>query len=160
VTSSIGWIGYSVDADMVLRFCFCDHFFMFKCNKIVLILELCFFNKKLFCSNSNHSSTAKSHIEKIVGFFTKIDPVLGTKAANANPSDNVSTDSTSKKSTSDKKRKNDRKDVSSSSPNKKKAIGNNGSMTLSEREKRAMELLSSYLEECGGTLQQELWPNG
>ena len=107
----------------------------------------------LFYSKSRHASTAKNHIEKIVGFFTKIDPVLGKKAADAKPSDNAS-NGVSKKSTSGgKKRKSDGKDLSESS-SKKKATGSNGSLTLSQRETRAMELLSSFLEECGGESQQ------
>jgi len=114
-------------------------------------------NVAFSCSKSKHASTAKNHIEKIAGFFTKIDPVLGKKAANADPSDNAS-DTTSKKSSSSggKKRKNDGKDTSASSPNKKKATASNGSMTISQREKRAMELLSAYLEECGGTMKLAL----
>lgn len=128
---------------------------MFQCNYIwshnfIYVLP----NDTLSCSKSKHASTAKNHIEKIAGFFTKIDPVLGKKAANADPSDNAS-DTTSKKSSSSggKKRKNDGKDTSVSSPTKKKATASNGSMTISQREKRAMELLSAYLEECGGTMQ-------
>ena len=108
-----------------------------------------------FYSKSKHASTAKNHIEKIVGFFSKIDPVLGKKAANAKPSENASNGASKKSTSGGKKRKNDGKDSSLSSP-KKKAAGSNGTLTLSQREKRAMELLSSYLEECGGEFEQVL----
>lgn len=107
-----------------------------------------------FYSKSKHASTAKNHIEKIVGFFSKIDPVLGKKAANAKPSENASNGASKKTTSGGKKRKNDGKDSSLSSP-KKKAAGSNGTLTLSQREKRAMELLSSYLEECGGEFRAE-----
>eukprot|EP00986_Skeletonema_menzelii_P016251 scaffold14081_cov138-Skeletonema_menzelii.AAC.3 len=76
------------------------------------------------------------------------NPVLGKKAANAKPSENASNSAPKKNASGGKKRKNDGKDSSDSSP-KKKATGSNGSLSLSQREKRAMELLSSFLEECG-----------
>lgn len=127
-----------------------------KCNTIIslfFIVQLC--TIPLLYSKSKHASTAKNHIEKVVGFFSKIDPVLGKKAANAKPSENASNSAPKKNASGGKKRKNDGKDSSDSSP-KKKATGSNGSLSLSQREKRAMELLSSFLEECGGELEHVL----
>ena len=99
-----------------------------------------------------HKSTAKSHLDEVVGFFTKIDPILGNLALKSKPGD-ASSDNTSKKSSSStaKKRKNSAKESPDASLKKKANVaGDNGSMTLSQREKRAMELLASYLEGRGG----------
>ena len=126
-----------------------------KATSNLIIFSVDSFQYPLLCSKSKHASTAKNHIEKVVGFFSKIDPVLGKKAANAKPSEKASNGASKKNASGGKKRKNDGKDSSDSSP-KKKATGNNGSLSLSQREKRAMELLSSYLEECGGELEQVL----
>mmetsp|Transcript_18479 Transcript_18479/g.39984 ORF Transcript_18479/g.39984 Transcript_18479/m.39984 type:complete len:1415 (+) Transcript_18479:122-4366(+) len=99
-----------------------------------------------------HTSTAKNHLDQVVGYFTKIDPVLGNLAIKSKPKPgDTSSDGTSKKnSSSSTKRKNNVKESPDSSPKKKVNVGNNGSLTLSQREKRAMELLASYLEESGG----------
>lgn len=122
-------------------------------NLIIFFVQLS--TIPLLCSKSKHASTAKNHIEKVVGFFSKIDPVLGKKAANAKPSENASNGASKKNASGGKKRKNDGKESSDSSP-KKKASGSNGSLSLTQREKRAMELLSSYLKECGGELKHVL----
>ncbi|KAL7554837.1 hypothetical protein ACHAWF_018379 [Thalassiosira exigua] len=65
------------------------------------------------------------------------------------PADTSSDGNTSKKSSTSKKRKNHVKELDEASPKKKAHVGENG-MTLSQREKRAMELLGSYLVERGG----------
>ena len=67
------------------------------------------------------------------------------------PSVDTSSDSTSRKNSSaSKKRKNNGQESPDTSPRKKAYVENNGSLTLSQREKRAMELLAAYLEERGG----------
>ena len=68
------------------------------------------------------------------------------------PEDTASDGKSKKKSSSDKKRKTNGKDSPDASPKKKANVEVNGSMTLSQREKRAMTLLASYLEERGGML--------
>jgi len=98
-----------------------------------------------------HTSIAKIHLDEVVGFFTKIDPALGNLAVKSMPSGDTSSDSTSRKnSSSAKKRKNNGRESPDTSPRKKANVDNNGSLTLSQREKRAMELLAAYLEERGG----------
>ena len=107
-------------------------------------------HRRLLRRKGKHASTAKSHLGEVVGFFTKIDPILGGMAAKSMPGD-TSSDSTSKKTSSTaKKRKNNAKESPDAPSKKKSNAGNNGSMTLSQREKRALELLASYLEERGG----------
>lgn len=140
--------GHKVDM-CTLLFYFCVKMNVKMHNKNLITFYVVTLKYLHFYSKSKHASTAKNHIEKIVGFFSKIDPVLGKKASNAKPSENASNGASKKNTAGGKKRKNDGKDSSNSSP-KKKAAGSNGSLTLSQREKRAMELLSSYLEECGG----------
>jgi len=105
-----------------------------------------------------HTSIAKTHRDKIVQFFTKIDPVLGELVVKSLPGDTSSDNNSKKNSSVAKKRKNNGKDSSDASPRKKANVGSNGSMTLSQREKRAMELLASYLEERGGErVQSEIF---
>ena len=98
-----------------------------------------------------HASTAKTQLDEVVGYFTKIDPALGNMVIKSKPGD-TTPDGTSKKNSSSggKKRKNNVKESSDASPKKKANVGNNGTLTISQREKRAMELLASYLEERGG----------
>ena len=96
-----------------------------------------------------HASAAKSNLDEVVGFFTKIDPVLGDFVVKSKPGAAAS-DGTSKKSTTSKKRKNDVKESPDASPKKKANGGSNGTMTLSQREKRAIEVLVDYLAERGG----------
>ena len=98
-----------------------------------------------------HASTAKTQLDEVVGYFTKIDSALGNMVIKSKPGD-TTPDGTSKKNSSSggKKRKNNVKEPSDASPKKKANVGNNGTLTISQREKRAMELLASYLEERGG----------
>lgn len=102
-----------------------------------------------------HTATAKTHLDQVVGFFTKIDPILGNFAEKSKPGD-TSSDSNSKKnsSSSGKKRKNNGNGSPDAPSPKKKAnvVETTDGMTLSQREKRAMDLLASYLEERGGML--------
>lgn len=121
---------------------------------ILLLFTISFFRK------GKHKSVAKTHLDEIIGFFAKIDPSLGNLAGKSMPGsgDASTSDNNSKKSSSTgaaKKRKNHVKESPDASPKKKANVGNNGTtamvgMTLSQREKRAMELLASYLEERGG----------
>jgi len=106
-----------------------------------------------------HSSIAKNHLDEIVGFFSKIDPVLGNLVAESKPGPGDTTsDSASKKSSSSgKKRRNSGKE-SPDAPSPKKSASEvitNG-MTLSQREKRAMNMLADHIVKCGGTLQVSL----
>lgn len=106
-----------------------------------------------------HASTAKIHLGEVVKFFNKIDPILGTLASKSMPGDTPPPpDGASKKSSSStaKKRKNNGKESSDSSPKKKANMGNNGTLSISQRETRAMELLAKYLEDCGGTSSASL----
>jgi hypothetical protein len=96
-----------------------------------------------------HASIATNHLDEIVGYFAKIDPILGDLVVQSKPIDTA--DSTSRmNSSSANKRKINSDESTDASPKKKANVGTNGSMTLSQREKRAMELLASYLEERGG----------
>ena len=66
------------------------------------------------------------------------------------PGDTSSDSTSKKKSSTAKKRKNNAKESPDAPSKKKSNAGSNGSMTLSQREKRALDLLASYLEERGG----------
>ena len=88
-------------------------------------------------------------------YFANIDPILGDLVGQSKPVDTA--DRTSKTNPSSaNKRKNSSDEAPDASPKKKANGGTNGSMTLSQREKRSMELLASYLEERGGTFQMSL----
>lgn len=97
-----------------------------------------------------HASTAKIHVEKVAGFFSKVDPVLGDLVSSSKPSEDSSDSGAKNQSAHNKKRKNNEKDPPDASPMKKSNLSSTEGLTLSQREKRAMELLASYLEECGG----------
>mmetsp|Transcript_11453 Transcript_11453/g.21693 ORF Transcript_11453/g.21693 Transcript_11453/m.21693 type:complete len:1552 (+) Transcript_11453:135-4790(+) len=101
-----------------------------------------------------HTSIAKIHLDAVVGFFAKIDPSLGNVAVNSMPGDTSSDSTSTKNSFTAKKRKNNGNDSPDTTPKKKANVGNNGHLTLSQREKRAMELLAAYLEERGGERAQ------
>ena len=102
-----------------------------------------------------HVSIAKNHLDEVVGYFAKIDPSLGDFVVQSKPVDTA--DNASKmNSSSANKRKINSDESPDASPKKKSNGGTNGSMTLSQREKRAMELLASYLEERGGMFSVSL----
>ncbi len=83
-----------------------------------------------------------------MGYFAKIDPSLGDLVVQSKPVDTA--DISKMNSSLASKRKINSDESPYGSPKKKSNLGTNGSMTLSQREKRAMELLASYLEERGG----------
>jgi hypothetical protein len=99
-----------------------------------------------------HASIAKEHLEKVVGFFSKIDPILGDIVLKSKPSDNASSSNDANGSHVAKRKSSDVDESQGSSPKKKVNVGssNNGSMTLSQREKKGIETLAAYLEERGG----------
>ena len=104
-----------------------------------------------FQRKGKYTSIAKTHLDEVVRFFTKIDPALGNLADKSMPADNSSHSTSQKNNSIEKKRKNSNGNETQDTPPRKKShVGNTGSLTLSQREKRAMELLASYLEECGG----------
>lgn len=116
-------------------------------------------SKILVCSSyfsisrkGKHASTAKIHLDEVVGFLTKIDPSLGNLAVNSMPGDTSSDNASKRDSSATKKRKKNGKDTPDTPVKKKANVANNGHLTLSQREKRAMELLAAYLEERGGVL--------
>ncbi len=88
-----------------------------------------------------------------MGLFAKIDPILADLVLQSKPI-GTSADATSKmNSSTSNKRKSESNESLNGSPKKKANVESiNGSLTLSQREKRAMELLASYLEERGGML--------
>jgi len=110
-------------------------------------------HRNLNFSKGKHSSIAKTHLDLVVGHLTKIDSNLGNLASKSKPGD-ARTNGTSKKNSSEgnKKRKSKAKESSDSSPKKKAKPGNNSSLTLSQREERAMEVLATYIEDRGGML--------
>lgn len=101
-----------------------------------------------------HASAAKTHRDEVIGFFTKIDPHLGDIVVKSMPEDTSSDGNSTKNSSKARKRKNSANGSEDISPKKKAHVVENGSLTLSQREKRAMELLASYLEDCGGERAQ------
>ena len=107
--------------------------------------------RNLNFSKGKYSSIAKTHLDLVVGHLTKIDSNLGNLASKSKPGD---ARGTSKKNSSEgnKKRKSKAKESSDSSPKKKTKPGNNSSLTLSQREERAMEVLATYIEDRGGML--------
>lgn len=90
-----------------------------------------------------------------MGLFAKIDPILADVVLQSKPN-GTSADAASKKNSStSNKRKSEPNELLNGSPKKKANVeSSNGSLTLSQREKRAMELLASYLEERGGMYQR------
>lgn len=98
-----------------------------------------------------YSSRAKAHLDKVVGFFSKVDPILGELVSKSKPSDD-SSDSGGKKQSSSKKRKTFERDNTDCSPRKKNNVSSTEGLTISQREKRAMEMLATHLEECGGKI--------
>ena len=117
----------------------------FVTNPLLLFLIILYNFRK-----GEHASTAKTHLDEVVGFLTKVDPILGGMAAKSMPGDTSSDSTSKKKSSTAKKRKNNAKESPDAPSKKKSNVGSNGSMTLSQREKRALDLLASYLEERGG----------
>jgi len=101
-----------------------------------------------------YSSRAKAHLDKVVGFFSKVDPILGELVSKSKPSDDSSDGGVKKQSSSSKKRKTFERDNTDSSPRKKNHLNSIEGLTISQREKRAMELLATHLEECGGERSQ------
>ncbi len=93
---------------------------------------------------SKHASAAKANLEKVAGFFSKVDPILGNLCSKAKPEDYV---------VDTKKRKSVEDESTDASPKKKSNSGGgggNGILTLSQREQNRMESLAIYLEERGG----------
>ena len=110
---------------------------------------------QLFCiifREGKHQSIAMKHRDEVVGYFAKIDPGLGDLVVKSTPKETADGSSTTNGSSYTKRKIDEPTDASS----KKKVKGTNGSMTLSQREKRAMELLASYLEDRGGMLPVSL----
>eukprot|EP00804_Cyclotella_cryptica_P003333 CCRYP_012832-RA/>CCRYP_012832-RA protein AED:0.04 eAED:0.04 QI:150/1/1/1/1/1/3/177/1597 len=103
-----------------------------------------------------HATTAQAHLEKVVDFFSKIDPILGDIVLKSKPSENELYSSDATKNHTGKRKSSEVLDESqNSSPKKKVHVGNsNGSLTLSQREKRGIESLATYLEERGGECSQ------
>ncbi|KAL3821722.1 LOW QUALITY PROTEIN: hypothetical protein ACHAXA_008458 [Cyclostephanos tholiformis] len=101
-----------------------------------------------------HVSIATNHLEEVVGYFAKIDPILGDLVVQSKPADTAERTSKKPNSSSDTKRKINSDELPAASPKKKANGVTNGSMTLSQREKRSLELLASYLEERGGERKQ------
>ena len=99
-----------------------------------------------------HASTAKEHLDKVVDFFSKIDPILGDLVLKSKPSENDISSNDATVTHSGKRKWSDAEESSHNGHAKKKAnTGSNGSsLTLSQREKRGMENLATYLEERGG----------
>lgn len=110
---------------------------------------------QLFCiifREGKHQSIAMKHRGEVVGYFAKIDPGLGDLVVKSTPKETADGSSKTNGSSSTKRKIDEPTDASP----KKKVKGTNGSMTLSQREKRAMELLSSYLQDRGGMLPVSL----
>ena len=97
-----------------------------------------------------HTSIAKTHINEVVGYFSNIDPILADLVLQSKPTGTATSAASKSNSSSSNKRKPDAAELLNGSPKKKPNVESNGSLTLSQREKRAMELLASYLEERGG----------
>ena len=105
--------------------------------------------------NGKHASTAKEHLDKVVDFFSKIDPILGDLVLKSKPSEDDPTHNSSSNDAaaahSGKRKSSDAEESSHNGHAKKKAnVGSNGSLTLSQREKRGMDNLTAFLEERGG----------
>lgn len=66
------------------------------------------------------------------------------------PSDDASSSNDATSNNSAKRKSSELDESQGSSPKKKANVGSNGTMTLSQREKRGIETLASYLEERGG----------
>lgn len=94
-----------------------------------------------------HQSIATKHRDEVVGYFAKIDPALGDLVVKSKPKETADGSSKTNGASSTKRKIDEPTDAS---PKKKANVGTNGSMTLSQREKRAIELLASYLEDRGG----------
>jgi len=110
---------------------------------------------QLFCiifREGKHQSIAMKHRDEVVGYFAKIDPGLGDLVVKSTPKETADGSSKTNVSSSTKRKIDEPTDASP----KKKVKGTNGSMTLSQREKRAMELLASYLQDRGGMLPVSL----
>ena len=104
-----------------------------------------------YSRKGKHLSIAKTHLDEVMGLFSKIDPILADLVLESKPRD-ISTNAASKtNSSTSNKRKMESNELLNGSPKKKANVETNGSLALSQREKRAMELLASYLEERGGT---------
>lgn len=103
-----------------------------------------------------HTAIARTHLDEVVGFFAKIDPILGDLVLRSKPRNAAADDASKRNASTANKRKFDVSETLNGSPKKKANVESNGSMTLSQREKRAMELLASYLEERGGMLRMSL----
>lgn len=97
-----------------------------------------------------HTSIAKTHLDEVMGLFSKIDPILADLVLESKPRDNSTNAAAETNSSTSNKRKPDSNEIFNGSPKKKTNAESNGSLALSQREKRAMELLASYLEERGG----------
>lgn len=115
-----------------------------KRHLIMLIFINCFV---YIFRKGKYQSIATNHRDEVVGYFVKIDPALGDLVVKSKPKETADGSSITN-GASFTKRKTD--EPTESSPKKKANVGTNGSMTLSQREKRAMELLASYLEDRGG----------
>lgn len=110
---------------------------------------------QLFCiifREGKHQSIATKHRDEVVGYFAKIDPGLADLVVKSTPKETADGSSKTNGSSSTKRKIDEQTDASP----KKKVKGTNGSMTLSQREKRAMELLASYLQDRGGMLPVSL----
>ena len=116
-----------------------------------MLKYLLYLHHLLFFRKGKHTAIAKTHLDQVVGFFTKIDPNLGNLVIKSKPGES---DGASKKSSSSggKKRKGGAKDSPDASTKKKANMGSNGTLTLSQREARAMDLLATYLKDRGGRL--------
>ncbi len=104
-----------------------------------------------FPRKGKHTFIAKTHLDEVMGLFSKIDPILADLVLESKPRDNSTNAAAKTNSSTSNKRKPDSNDLFNGSPKKKTNAESNGSLALSQREKRAMELLASYLEERGGT---------
>ena len=114
-------------------------------NESILLSSHTFVPIILSYRKGKHTSIAKTHINEVVGYFSNIDPILADLVLQSKPT-GTATNAASKSN----KRKPDTTELLNGSPKKKPNVESNGSLTLSQREKRAMELLASYLEERGG----------
>lgn len=104
-----------------------------------------------YIRKGKHASTAKEHLDKIVGFFSKIDPILGDIVLKSKPPNEVSTSNDATSIHAAKRKSSEVDESQGMSPKKKANVeSSNGTMTLSQREKRGIESLATYLEERGG----------
>lgn len=119
-------------------------------NESILLSSHTFVPIILSYRKGKHTSIAKTHINEVVGYFSNIDPILADLVLQSKPTGTATNAASKSNSSSSNKRKPDTTELLNGSPKKKPNVESNGSLTLSQREKRAMELLASYLEERGG----------